>query len=110
VADPPLNPGEQLVGRFRANRSQGGRAVGGHLLLTDQRLVFAPHKIDAATGGAGWQCSLRSISSVSVAPRGKNLFDGSLRRRLMVTSDGAVTYFVVPKVADVASAIMTALA
>ncbi len=52
VPKPELSPNERELETYRANRTQGSRAVGGHLLLTDQRLLFYPHKVDSATGGA----------------------------------------------------------
>jgi hypothetical protein len=104
VSQPDLRPGERAIETYRANRSQGLRAVGGHLLLTDQRVVFYPHKFDSAIGGRPWECDLKSISKVSTAPRGRNPFDGSIRRRLQI--DGQTTeLFVVNKVDSVVEAI-----
>lgn len=78
------------IATYRANRTQSShRAVGGHLLLTDQRLLFYPHGFDIATGGKSWECTLASISNVGMSDRGRNPFDGSLRRRLQVECEGA---------------------
>jgi GRAM domain len=99
-------PGETLLESIGANRTQGGRAVGGHLYLTNHRLVFLPHRFDAATGGHPWEVSLRAVSLADLAPRGSNLFDGSMRRRLRVmTADDGAEHFVVSKPGEVASRI-----
>ncbi len=105
-----MRSGEHVVSRFPANRTQGSRAIGGHLILTNQRLLFRPHKLDSATGGDSWECPLHSISNTAIAPRGRNPFDGSLRRRLTVTTGGDVNYFIVWKVSKVISAISAASA
>jgi hypothetical protein len=74
-------------------------------MVTDQRAVFYPHGVDSATGGVTWECELASISRVQVAPRGRNPFDGSMRRRLQIDGGAVSEYFVVNKVADVVAAI-----
>jgi hypothetical protein len=53
--------------------------------------------------------ALSSITNVAKAPRGSNLFDGSLRRRLQVDHDGTIDYFVVPHVDAIVAAIQDAL-
>lgn len=103
-----MHPNERELATYRANRTQGSRAVGGHLLLTDQRLVFLPHRFDSATGGQVWECGLASISEVGMAARGFNPLDGSFRRRLRITSDGVAEFFVVNKCARVVAAIEAA--
>ena len=108
MSKPALRPDEHEIETYRANRSQGSRAVGGHLLLTNQRLLFSPHRFDSATGGDNWECDLASITGVGLAARGRNPFDGSLRRRLKVECGGATDYFVVSKAESIASAIRTA--
>jgi hypothetical protein len=75
--------------------------------VTDQRVLFYPHKFDSATDGEAWQRDLESITRVSIAPRGRNLFDGSIRRRLRI--DGETTeYFVVNRVHALVDAISSA--
>ncbi len=101
----PMLPGERMLESIRANRTQGGRAVGGHLYLTDQRLVFLPHRVDAATGGQTFEVSLSEVSMTDVAPRGSNLFDGSMRGRLRVTTADGTEHFVASGVGQVASRI-----
>jgi hypothetical protein len=110
VADPqfPMLSGETLLDSLRANRTQGARAVGGRLYLTDHRLVFLPHRFDAGTGGEQWNVLLSAVSLVDVAPRGSSLFDGSLRLRLRVTTMDGVEHFVVSKVEAVVARILKA--
>ena len=95
MAKPTLRPNERELATYPANRSQGFRALGGHLLLTDQRVVFYPHAVDSATGGKGWECELASISGVRMSARGLNPFNGSLLPRLQIDGDGTTAYFVV---------------
>ncbi len=85
----------------RANHADGGRAKGGKLRLEGERLSFEPHGFDRAidrlidTPG-GWSATLSEITEVGEEPRGKNPFDGSLRKRLrIVTADGQRQLFVV---------------
>jgi len=103
-----LHDGEQEVETYRANRSQGSRAVGGHLLLTDRRVLFWPHRLDGSTGGKSWECDLVSITCVGVAERGNNPFNGSMRRRLMIECDGATECFVVNAAESVARVLRAA--
>src|SRR5215212_1763560 len=48
----PLRPGEALVRESRANMQRGIESVGGHLYLTDQRLIFESHKLNVQRGPA----------------------------------------------------------
>lgn len=105
---PTLRSGEHEIRTYWANRIQGSRSVGGHLLLTDQRVLFYPHKLDSATGGKTWECPLASVSDVGVSRRGCNPFTGSNRRRLTIESDGATNFFVVNKVDAIVAAILQA--
>jgi hypothetical protein len=109
VAGLVLHPGEQVLETFRANRSQGWRAVGGRLVLTDRRLVFVPHAVERATGGKVWEQPLTSMTTVSLAARGWGPLDGSLRRRVMVASGDERSYFVVGKASDVIAKVQAAL-
>jgi GRAM domain len=97
--------GETLLASFRVNRTQGNRTVGGHLYLTNRRLLFLPHWMDASTGGQEWGVALADVASADVAPRGHGLFDGSIRARLRVTTTRGVEHFVVPRVSKVAARI-----
>lgn len=102
---PALKPSEHEIATYRANRTQGFRAVGGHLLLTNQRVLFYPHKIDDGTGGKSWECELTSVTSVGMSARGLHPFNGSMRRRLQIARDGEMEYFVVNGGASIAAAI-----
>lgn len=113
---PELRADEHEIKTYRAMHTQSGpakgvlkytwlgdvtqRGVGGHLVLTDQRVLFYPTTLERAGGGIDWECSLASISDVGRAPRGRNLADGSLRRRVRIECDGATEYFVVNFVAN----------
>jgi hypothetical protein len=108
VPKPSLRPDEREIATYRANRSQGSRAVGGHLLLTDQRVLFYPHKLDSSTGGKAWECHLGAITNVGLSERGFNPFDGSMRRRLKIESGGTANFFVVNKAESIAAAIRDA--
>src|SRR3954451_10040838 len=46
----PLRPGEALVRESRANLQRGIESVGGHLYLTDQRLIFESHRLNVQCG------------------------------------------------------------
>jgi hypothetical protein len=108
VPKPALKSDEREIATYRANRSQGSRAVGGHLLLTDQRVLFYPHKLDGRTGGQNWECDLAAITHVGLSERGRNPFDGSMRRRLKIEHDDSVELFVVNKAESIATAIRAA--
>lgn len=82
--------------RWLANRSQGRRAVGGALFLTNARLVFHPHRFDQLTGGKSRDLAFVDIDVVDVEPATGSLFDGGLRDRLRVQPrDGETELFVV---------------
>jgi hypothetical protein len=87
---------EYVVGRFFANHTQGDRAYGGRLYITNERLLFVPVKASRANGGVSREIMLKQINSSGVASRRWNLGDGSLRRRLKVeTFSEQPDYFVV---------------
>jgi hypothetical protein len=46
----PLAPGETLVKEGRANLQRGIESVGGHLYLTDRRLIFESHRLNVQSG------------------------------------------------------------
>lgn len=75
--------------------------MGGRLYFTNTRLIFQPHRLDAATGGHLWSAPLTLIDHVTEeAPDGK-LFSGGLRTRLRLDlSDGVSELFVVNGVDD----------
>jgi GRAM domain len=45
-----LQPGEVLIKESRANLQRGMESVGGHLYLTDRRLIFESHKFNVQRG------------------------------------------------------------
>jgi hypothetical protein len=96
----------------RANRTQSAfRAVGGRLVLEDDRLEFRPHGFDRALAGKGWSVPLARIRSVDKKPRGMNPFNGALRERLRVEAeDGSVELFVVSELDSVRDRIAGAVA
>jgi hypothetical protein len=81
----------------RANRTVSPfRAVGGKLVLLDDRLEFAPHRFDRALAGKEWSVPLTGIRSVGEEPRGMNPFNGAMRTRLRIEADDeSVELFVV---------------
>ena len=96
----------------RANRTQSAfRAVGGHLVLEDDRLEFRPHGFDRALSGKGWSAPLTEIRSVGTEPRGLNPFSGAMRERLRIeVEDGSVELFVVNKLGEVRERVAAAVA
>jgi hypothetical protein len=103
IAELDLRPGEVVTRTVGANRSQGRRAVGGKVHVTNQRVAFVPHGFDKSLGGELWEVPLGQVVSIDVGPRGKNWFDGSIRRRLRIITSTSTEYFVVNRVAAVAS-------
>jgi hypothetical protein len=96
----------------RANRTQSAfRAVGGRLVLDDDRLEFRAHGFDRALAGKGWSAPLTAIRSVGTEPRGINPLSGALRERLRVEADdGSVELFVVNDLDEVRQRIERAVA
>lgn len=92
-----LDAGETLLERWGANRTQSDqRAVGGHLYLTDRRLVFEPHRFDASLSGRGASVPLHDITDVIRVPRDlTHFFGGGLRARLGVVTARGTHLFVV---------------
>ena len=109
MKEPDLQVGERVEWATRANRSQGNRAVGGRLFLTNERLVFAPHRFDDVLGGESWSRRRQDVEDVAVEPSGVHPFSGALRPRLRIVFLDAVELFVVPRVADVVQRLKAAL-
>src|SRR5436305_5062688 len=96
-------PDEQVVWSQLANRTQSSaRAVGGKLFLTDRRLVFCPHWVDAAMRGRTWDVPLASVAAFGIAPKGGDRFGGGLRDRLRIELlHGGNELFVVKRLEEV---------
>jgi len=76
--------GETVEWSKLANRSQSrNRAVGGKLYLTDRRLLFCPHWIDAAFGGRTWNCERSQVQAIGTEPKSGGL-GGGMRDRLRI--------------------------
>lgn len=69
VDAPSLRQGEDVVMSVLATKGQSRfRSVGGRLVLTTDRLLFMPNRLDRSTGGRRWESPLTDILSVSIAP------------------------------------------
>jgi hypothetical protein len=100
--------GEQILRTFKANRTQSeGRAVGGKLYLTNQRLLFEPGSVDSQIGSEEISIELTAIESVSKESRGgkgwkDTIFGGGLRNRLRIdVNENATELFVVSDLSTV---------
>jgi hypothetical protein len=70
-SSPSLLDNEKILKTIRANRVQGIRAVGGHLFLTSERLIFLPHRLDRWFRGSEWARYPDQIESAQLSPRGR---------------------------------------
>jgi hypothetical protein len=59
----PLSPDERPIHDAGANHQRGLETVGGHLYLTDQRLVFEPHAFNLQSAVQHWP--LADVSAVA---------------------------------------------
>ncbi|MEV0549605.1 hypothetical protein [Nocardia salmonicida] len=107
IGSPALNAAENVVWQKLANRTQGGRAVGGRLHLTETRLLFVPNHLDAITGGKRWEARLTQLRAVGRQSPDGGLFSGGLRTRLRVDTDAGTELFVIEAI-DEAIAILDA--
>lgn len=105
---PALKPAEREIETYRANRSQGSRAVMRASASDGPTSAVLLPQARRQYRGQDWECDLASITSVGLSERGHNPFDGSMRRRLKIECDGATDFFVVNKAKSVATAIRTA--
>ncbi|MGS2807259.1 hypothetical protein [Nocardia sp. MW-W600-9] len=101
IGSPALGASENVVWRKLANRTQGNRAVGGCLFLTEARLLFVPNHLDAITGGMRWEIPLTQLRSVGRENPDGGIFSGGLRTRLRIDTDAGTELFVVNKVDQV---------
>ena len=106
-------PGESVQHAYNVNYlRQTGRPLGGKLYLTDRRLLFSPHKLDAVLGGERATIELDSIVDVSTLERGTGPEDEpgrSADRLLVECADDSRHSFVVGKPETVADEIVTAI-
>ena len=110
---PTLEPGENIVEMWLANRTQGFRGVGGRLYLTTHRVAFEPHQVEILLKSAPSSLPLGEVSSVELEAAEiawAHLFDGGMRSRLkIVMKSGAVDLYVVNHPEEVAKRIQAAL-
>ena len=96
---PILADDEKIILAYPANHTQGYRAVGGKLFVTDQRLFFAPNRIDANLRGAPVNLPRASVVKIGTTKPHYSLFQvfsGAWRTRLQLhTKDGSRYCFVV---------------
>jgi hypothetical protein len=110
VRSPETHDTEKVHWKKFTNRTQGNRAVGGRLYLTDRRLMLEPNRIDAAPKGRAWSAALFSIVEVRADTPNGNLFSGGVRTRLRLDlDDGHSGYFEVNGVQDVLEVIERAV-
>ena len=85
---PPELDGEEVFFRSQANHIRGIEAVGGWLLLTDQRLVFRPHRWNIQK--AEWSVPLPELirmeprRTMGIVPNGMRAVTASGEERFVV--------------------------
>lgn len=108
-----LSEREKVLLSYPANHTQGKRAVGGKLFVTNGRIAFAPNRIDANLGGYTWEIPLSDYASAGTdKPRLRitEIFSGAWRTRLVIhASGGGVEYFVVGNPEKVAGELSAAV-
>lgn len=95
IGSPVLGASETVVWRKLANRTQGRRAIGGCLYLTETRLLFIPNHLDAMTGGKRWETPLTHVRAIGREDPDGGLFSGGLRTRLRLDTDAGPELFVI---------------
>lgn len=120
VDDPALGPGESIVGRWYADRQEGGAPTRGRLVLTSQRLLFEPARmgwwlrlLSWIAGvffrrGRRWSCALAEIVAVRGEPPVELRGERGARIRLELRSGGVEQMFVVTDVETAAATIRAA--
>jgi ABC-type taurine transport system ATPase subunit len=105
-----LEAGETIQLKRLANRTQGNRAIGGRLVVTDRRLAFSPSSVERRLRAQDWQCLLAEVREVDTAKRTADPLSGGLRRRVRVALTGnREELFVVNDVDEVARQIRAVL-
>ena len=90
---PDLNPGETVLWSAWTERGdEDTRPVGGHIHVTDQRIMFRPSAVERFTGESSWECS-NDTATVSIGPGDwvphlPVLRSIALRGRVVVTCPG----------------------
>ena len=82
-----LSDGEEVILSYPSNHTQGKRAVGGKLFVTNYRIAFAPNRIDANMGGMTIEMPLSEITSIGTDKphiRITEIFSGAWRTRLAI--------------------------
>jgi len=108
--EPPLQAGERVLWSAGANRDQGGRAVGGKLYVTAERLLFVANRMDHRMWELDWEVDCDLVTGYGVADRSlaRGPFSGGMRRRLRVAlADGTEEFFVVKDPDATAAALST---
>jgi len=103
--------GEEVRYSRPASRAQHARrAVGGRLYVTNRRVLFCPHAVDAALAGEYWWVEHSAIRGLGRAERNyRALHAGGLRRRLRIELVGGdVELFVINKLDQVIAEIRAA--
>lgn len=93
--EPPLDADESIRSSWGANQGH----VGGRLYLTNRRLTFEPHVVDAALGCSRSSILLSCITDICLQPGVlsiAHILDGGLFTRLCIETnhDCRATFFV----------------
>lgn len=104
VPRPPLDRRETVGATIAANRTQGVRAVGGHIFVTNLNLRFMANRFDRLTGGEDLIIPRSEVTAVDVAERSLEggPFSGGLRRRVHVVTHTGGELFVINRAEHVA--------
>lgn len=81
---PRLHANEILQAQLYANHVQNGRAVGGRLYITSQRLVFEPSRMEQLLRGKSWEMQRSDLVETGTRGRGWDILAGGLRRSRLV--------------------------
>ena len=94
-----LGPDENVQFTQLAAMAQGRMTKGGKLFVTNHRVLFRPRRLDRLFGARDLSVPRSAVAAVDVAARTHGLFDGGLRRRLVIRlRDGTEHFFVVNRV------------
>ena len=86
----PIIPAdERILFEVPANHTQGRRAVGGKMFVTDRRILFIPNRLDGVMGGNCKQIPNGEVSEITKSKPVYSLleiFSGAFRSRLCVVT------------------------